>query len=322
MGFDFNEIRFKLTEIKDKLMDMGAELLESVPPVSEWGYALARFCGRLYRFWVRFFRSCSRFLRSYIHSLRSCSRFMGSSFQQIANSIRMPQLKSYRKPMLFMVVLLLLGAGALFYPLKGEKKEMSMKMNTPHNIRGVVSYKRSFGDLNEVHLKVARTIGIAPIANRQQAESLKDKLRHIESNSRYAVDSLTHSIPYLVPGAARLLDVMGQNFLDSCANKGLNPNRIVVTSVLRTREDVKKLRRRNGNASENSAHYYGTTFDVSWRRFEKVEDEEGRPMQDVSADTLKLVLSEVLRDLKAANSCYVKYELKQGCFHITTRIKE
>lgn len=42
-------------------------------------------------------------------------------------------------------------------------------------------------------------------------------------------------------------------------------------------------------------------------------------MQDVSADTLKLVLSEVLRDLRKADRCYVKYELKQGCFHITAR---
>ena len=53
-----------------------------------------------------------------------------------------------------------------------------------------------------------------------------------------------------------------------------------------------------------------------------MEDEDGRPLQDVSADTLKMVLSEVLRDLKQAGRCYVKYELKQGCFHITTRMKE
>lgn len=53
----------------------------------------------------------------------------------------------------------------------------------------------------------------------------------------------------------------------------------------------------------------------------EIEDEDGRPLQDVSADTLKLVLSEVLRDLRKADKCYIKYELKQGCFHITTRGK-
>ena len=51
---------------------------------------------------------------------------------------------------------------------------------------------------------------------------------------------------------------------------------------------------------------------MSWKRFKKVEDEDGRPLQDVSADTLKLVLAEVLRDVRKADKCYVKYELKQG----------
>ena len=217
---------------------------------------------------------------------------------------------------------------------------MSLKLNEPRNIRGVISYKRSFGDLNEKHLKVAQTIGIRPLASREEAEKLKEKLQHIATNDLYAVDSLTHSIPYLIPGAAALLDTIGYNFLDSLTAKGLNPNKITVTSVLRTKDeglitpsrepgngyrsysqaDVKRLRRRNVNASENSAHFYGTTFDVSWKRFQKVEDEDGRPLQDVSSDTLKLVLSEVLRDLKKADKCYIKYELKRGCFHITTRM--
>lgn len=151
---------------------------------------------------------------------------------------------------------------------------MSLKLNEPRNIRGVISYKRSFGDLNEKHLKVAQAIGIRPLASREEAEKLKEKLQHIATNDLYAVDSLTHSIPYLIPGAAALLDTIGYNFLDSLTAKGLNPNKITVTSVLRTKDDVKRLRRRNGNASENSAHFYGTTFDVSWKRFQKVEDED------------------------------------------------
>lgn len=197
---------------------------------------------------------------------------------------------------------------------------MSLKLNEPRNIRGVISYKRSFGDLNEKHLNVAQAIGIRPLASRKEAEGMKEKLQYIATNDLYAVDSLTHSIPYLIPEAATLLDTIGYNFLDSLTAKGLNPNKITVTSVLRTKDDVKRLRRHNGNASESSAHFYGTTFDVSWKRFQKVEDEDGRPLQDVSPDTLKLVLSEVLRDLKKAEKCYVKYELKQGCFHITTRM--
>lgn len=215
--------------------------------------------------------------------------------------------------------LLLLIIGLTTLTAGCKKKDMSLKLNEPRNIRGVISYKRSFPDLNEKHLAVAKTIGIGSLKDRDEAENMKEKLTHITDNELYAVDSLTHSIPYLVPRASALLDTIGSNFLDSLTAKGLNPNKVIVTSVLRTQNDVKRLRRRNGNASANSAHCFGATFDVSWKRFKKVEDEDGRPLQDVGSDTLKLVLSEVLRDLRQADKCYIKYELKQGCFHITAR---
>ena len=200
-----------------------------------------------------------------------------------------------------------------------KEKDMSMKMNEPRNIKGVISYKRSFGDLNDTHMAAAKRIGIKPLKDREAAEKLGGKVMEIKDNDFYQVDSLTHSIPFLVPKASALLDSIGANFLDSLENKGLNPNQVIVTSVLRTQDDVKKLRRVNGNASANSVHMFGTTFDISYKRFFKVEDPDGRPMQDVRADTLKLVLSEVLRDLKKKDLCYIKYELKQGCFHITAR---
>ena len=200
-----------------------------------------------------------------------------------------------------------------------KEKDMSMKMNEPRNIRGVVSYKRSFGDLNDAHLSAAKKIGVKPLKDREAAEKLGGKVVEIKSGKLYQVDSLTHSIPYLVPKASALLDSIGANFLDSLESKGLNPNQIIVTSVLRTQNDVKRLGKRNINASQNSAHVYGTTFDITYKRFFKVEDPDGRPMQDVRADTLKLVLAEVLRDLKKKEKCYVKYELKQACFHITAR---
>lgn len=219
----------------------------------------------------------------------------------------------------FRAVLLLSFCGLLLFTSACKEKDASLKLNEPRNIKGVISYKRSFGDLNDVQLEVAQTIGIRPLASRAEAEEMKEELVHIVTNEHYVVDSLTHSIPYLVPRASVLLDSIGLNFLDSLAAKGLNPNQIVVTSVLRTQDDVKRLRCRNGNASENSCHFYGTTFDVSWKRFRKVEEVDGRPMQAVSADTLKLVLAEVLRDVRKADKCYIKYELKQGCFHITVR---
>ena len=39
----------------------------------------------------------------------------------------------------------------------------------------------------------------------------------------------------------------------------------------------------------------------------------------VPSDRLRLLLGEVLYDLRKQHKCYVKYEIRQGCFHITAR---
>ena len=50
-----------------------------------------------------------------------------------------------------------------------------------------------------------------------------------------------------------------------------------------------------------------------------MEDPEGPARRVVRNDTLKYVLSEVLRDMREQGRCYIKYEVKQGCFHMTVR---
>ena len=112
---------------------------------------------------------------------------------------------------------------------------------------------------------------------------------------------------------------IGQAFFDSLYVKGVPLHKIIVTSVLRSQEDVAKLRRRNGNATENSCHLYGTTFDICYNRYKTVENPDGPPRREVRNDTLKWVLSEVLRDMREEGRCYIKYEVKQGCFHMTVR---
>lgn len=183
-----------------------------------------------------------------------------------------------------------------------------------------VKFAREFNDMNDTQLKVAQAIGVPPVQDREAAEHLKNRLVLLEETDTYVIDSLTHSIPYLIPSAKELLDRIGQNFQDSLAAKGLNPNKLVVTSVLRTEADVKKLRRRNLNASEQSTHRFGTTFDLSYWRYVKVEELRGRPYEDVPPEYLRAVLGQVLRDLhNEPGVCYIKYERKQNCFHITTR---
>ena len=189
----------------------------------------------------------------------------------------------------------------------------------PHRILSVPSYKEAFPDTNAVQLVPARQWGVTPVKNRADAEARKKELVYIGSSPYYHIDPLRQSIPYLVPRAAILLQDIGQIFFDSLYVKGVPLHRFIVTSVLRTEEDVSRLRRFNGNATENSCHLYGTTFDICYNRYETVEDPNGPPRWQVRNDTLKFVLSEVLRDMREQGRCYIKYEVKQGCFHMTVR---
>ena len=188
-----------------------------------------------------------------------------------------------------------------------------------HRILSVASYKEAFPDTNAVQLVAAKQWGVSPVKNREDAEARKRELVYIGSSPYYHVDPLSSSIPYLVPRAAVLLQDIGQAFFDSLYVKGVPFHKLIVTSVLRSQEDVLKLRGRNVNATENSCHLYGTTFDICYNRYKTVEDPEGPSRRQVRNDTLKWVLSEVLRDMRVQQRCYIKYEVKQGCFHMTVR---
>jgi len=210
-----------------------------------------------------------------------------------------------------------------FFSIKSKVEEhrwlsQGMIENHPRRIYDV-KFSREFNDMNDVQLKMAQAIGVPPVKDREAAERTKKKLVLLEDTDSYVIDSLTHSIPYLIPSAKALLDRIGANFLDSLSSKGLNPNKLVITSVLRTEDDVKRLRKRNLNASENSTHRYGTTFDISYWHYVKIPDLRGRPYEDVPPEYLRATLSQVLKDLHDQEECYIKYERKQSCFHVTVR---
>ena len=181
-----------------------------------------------------------------------------------------------------------------------------------HRIWGVNSYKVSFPDSQSVQILAAEKWGVKPVKNRQDAEKRKQELVYVGASPYYHVDRLSSSIPYLVPRAAMLLQDIGQAFYDSLYQKGVPMQQLIVTSVLRSMDDVSKLQRHNGNATDNSCHLYGTTVDICYNRYNAIE----RPVRD---DTLKYILSEVLRDKRQEGRCYIKYEVKQGCFHLTVR---
>ncbi len=187
-----------------------------------------------------------------------------------------------------------------------------------HRIFSVPNFGNAFPDQNDVQLLAAQKWGVGPVENRDDAESRKKELVYVGSNPYVHIDKLKNSIPYLVPRASVLLQDIGHNFFDSLQVKGIPLHKIIVTSVLRTKADVEKLRNHNGNAKTNSCHLYGTTFDVCYNRYKTVEA-PGENRRQVRNDTLKWVLSEVLNDMRKTNRCFIKYEINQGCFHMTVK---
>jgi hypothetical protein len=201
-------------------------------------------------------------------------------------------------------------AGVGLYQLITEGE---INHNTDHR-EPVRQYDKIFNDLNDTQLAAAKKNGLKKNISAAEAETNKQLVK-IEDCDYYTIEELTHSIPYLVPKAAKLVEDIGKAFQDSLYNRGYHSDhKITITSVLRTEETVKELRKVNVNASENSCHCYGTTVDISYFTFQT-------PQKGKAAETEKMrqVLMQVVYDLWKAERCYVKYEKKQSCLHITVR---
>ena len=222
--------------------------------------------------------------------------------------------------------LILVLAGLIFaFSACGKKTPQLLNSSTPELIEDTMvfypgrtfSYKDKFRDLQSKQEQAARAIGLStPPQNREQAAKMRSQLTQITTNDYYIVDSLTHSIPYLVPKAAAELESIGREFADILKRNNLPHYRFYVTSILRTKDDIKHLQKSgNINATTNSCHNYGTTFDLAYFRFDKVT----RTREYMHQDNLKLVLGQVLLNHQRAGKIYIKYEYKQACFHITVR---
>lgn len=175
-------------------------------------------------------------------------------------------------------------------------------------------YNRTFNDSNHVHWTEAARIGIEPMSDTRSHWQSRRPLVKVTSCKDFYVENLTHSRPYLVPEAHAMLHEIGRRFKDTLQARGGGDYRIRVTSVLRTPESVRKLRRSNANATDSSVHQLGTTIDISYARF--AADSNRLPR---SASDLKAILAEVLLAMRNEGKCWVKYEHKQPCFHITVR---
>lgn len=193
-----------------------------------------------------------------------------------------------------------------------DNKPLKSKIQT-------IKYAEVFNDLNDVQLNTAMLIGAPECEDREDAAAHNDRYVYVGASPYYDIEQLTHSVPYLVPQAAILLDEIGRAFMDSLTSKGIPFHKIVVTSLMRTNADIEQLTRHNRNATEQSCHRFGTTFDIAYKSFRRCSDPDGPKQQEWSANQLKPILAEVLNDQRRLGTCFIKYETRKPCFHITVR---
>lgn len=174
-----------------------------------------------------------------------------------------------------------------------------------------------FNDSNYVHWAEAERYGISPLSDTRSHWQLRRPIVKVTTCADFFLDTLIFSRPYLVPEAAATLREIGHRFRDTIAARGGGDYRIKVTSLLRTPQTIRRLRRRNRNAIDSSVHQLGTTFDISYASFVASSPTPARSVND-----LKGILAEVLKAMREENKIWVKYEVGQPCFHITARKPE
>jgi hypothetical protein len=189
----------------------------------------------------------------------------------------------------------------------------------------VSGYSRvdQFKDQNPVHLRFAKANGISPLGSgkslNEKLDELikKERLVKVNDTKYYTINKLTHSHPYLVPGAKKLLDQIGSRFQKKLTNHQKETYLFKVTSLLRTKESQRRLSHSNGNASPQSAHLYGTTFDITYKSLAK-RTLLGKTKSVYDGEAIRL-LSEAIRELQKERRLVVVTEKNEACFHITMR---
>ena len=216
------------------------------------------------------------------------------------------------KYLLFLVSFIILGA--LLY--KYGKSLYSCKVVCFDS--GQTSYAGILNDRNGVQIPAAKKKGLKNVLKDREDLARIEKeggLVKLSSCQYYYLAGLTYSAPYLLPEAAKELEQIGLAFQNALEDQGYPQYRIIVTSVLRTRADVAKLVKVNHNATRQSAHCYGTTFDISYNKYLRC----GFHFKRNQAEDLTKVLGEVLQKERKEGRIYVLYESNQPCFHITVR---
>jgi hypothetical protein len=191
-------------------------------------------------------------------------------------------------------------------------------------------------DANATQIARARQMGIARNVKLESAIAAEQLVQLADTNGLWALHNLNFSVPYVTPSAEAMITEIAQRFQQKLDSLGVPRYRIVITSALRTSDKQAALRRVNSNASRvESAHEFGTTVDIAYRRFAAPVDAAPMPADTIKrlADSvmvktaslrsaeLQAVLGRVIRDMQQEGKLMVMMERRQTVYHITVARK-
>ncbi len=159
--------------------------------------------------------------------------------------------------------------------------------------------------------------GISKCASRKELmrKAFLNEVTLVNGGKGFKVEDMSHSYPYLTREGKKLLMEIGRRYRKKLAGTPLHGSDFKVTSMTRTTEILKQLRAANSNASENSPHFYGNAFDISYVRYSSPKFF----ITGCDKYYLKEALAEVIFRLRAEKRCWATYEINQGCFHVVAR---
>jgi len=230
--------------------------------------------------------------------------------------------KTYRIRIVLMATTIFVGIVSLLFidlnlvPKGKTEAQVSIPVLAKNESRALRRYN------NNYHIELGQAKGLKkPLVSKSEYKTNAKEfgrryhLDKITDNEYYEIPHLSYSLPYLQAPAVEFLDLLGEEFCDQLEELELRKYRFSVTSILRTLEDQKSLRKRNVNATpNNSSHYYGRTFDISQTRF--FERGNSTP---VYSYRLRNILLRVLINLQDKGKCYVLLERQTKCIHVTVR---
>jgi hypothetical protein len=191
-------------------------------------------------------------------------------------------------------------------------------------------------DVNALQIAHARRLGIPRSAD-VSALVQSGQLVPIDDDAQlWTLYHLNYSVPYVTPDTDALLNEIATRFQTTLDSLNVPRYRLVITSALRSAEKQAALRRANPNASKIvSAHEFGTTVDLAYRRFASPLEYIAAPdpalggtdvafADSVMEETanlrsaeLQAVLGRILLDLRSRGQVLVMMERQQTVYHIT-----